>query len=159
MALLTDLVISLILLFCSAGCAVWTASDLSGPDPTKHRSKDVFTVRLCYKTFFKNTIIISLSICFSVFNPASCLCSVPLLSSRVWSQPTVEKLTAKKKEATKTRRMGGWPTGLNWPVCCVGGSSPARRPSSGTSSSLSYTRWLHKQFESNVTLLQTLHES
>jgi len=95
-------------------------------------------------------------LCSSFFDLASYFCSGPLLSSRVWSQPTAEKLTAKKKEATKKRRKGGWLTGINWPVCCVGGSSPARRPSSGTSSSPSCIRWLQRPLDSHVTLFANI---
>lgn len=82
--------------------------------------------------------------------------SIPHLSNRVWSQPTVGKLTAKKKEVKKMRKRAEWQTGLNWPVCCAGDSFPVRRRSSGTNSSLSYIRWLHKRCDSNFTLLHSL---
>lgn len=66
--------------------------------------------------------------------------SPPLLSTWVLFQPTVEKVTAKTKEARRMKRKGGWLTGWNWPVFCVGGSFPAKRPWLGTSSSLNYIR-------------------
>lgn len=110
----------------------------------------------CSKTFCSS--ILSLSLCLFVFDLPPYFCSVLHLSSRVWSRPTVEKLTVKKREARGMRGKGEWRTGLNWPVYCVGGSSPAKRPSSGTSSSLSYIRWWHKQYKYKICLLQTLNK-
>lgn len=98
------------------------------------------------------------SFCSSVSDLVSFICRVLLLNSKVWSQPTVEKLTVKKKEARKMTGRGEWQTGWNWPVCCVGDSSPVKRPSSGISSSQSSIRWLHQQLECLFTPLQTLHK-
>lgn len=63
------------------------------------------------------------------------------LFSRVWSLPTVPKLIAKKREEKEMKGKGDWQTGWNWPVCCVEDSFPVKRPSSDTSSSLSFTRY------------------
>lgn len=58
---------------------------------------------------------------------------------RVWWQDTVERQTVRRRPESERR---DWQTGLNWPVCCAGDSSPAKRLWSDISSSLSYTGWV-----------------
>lgn len=142
-------------LFCLAGGTVRKASDVSRPDPTKCRSN---LLQICAFIWHFDTTrwIAAFPLLVFVFLLSLCFLSTPHLSSRAWSQPTVEKLTARRKQQTKKRRKGEWQTGLNWPVCCVEGSSPAKRPSSGTSSFRSYTRCSHRWKETDCVLLREL---
>lgn len=120
---------------CSAGGAVRAASDVAWPNATKCRG-NAFTVPRVFFNF-NYTIFILRLIFYVWFLRALHRCS------RVWSLPTVPKLIAKKREEKEMKGKGDWQTGWNWPVCCVEDSFPVKRPSSDTSSSLSFTRYTY----------------